>query len=407
MNNIKRFRKDMILLFAAELLWALGLAMYTSFFPIHIKEVGGNDIIVGFIMSIPSFLGVLAIAGGIWSDLAGSKNAIVFGWAITIPAPLIWMFADSWQWMLVGQIFYALTWVCAPAIAIYILNYDTTGNKMAGYAFVFSAGPIGSIIAPAVGGEVITSFGKETLYFLVFVLYSLATVCTLLLSRQAAKAKPEKRVEYHHADFLTKNSIPKLFDAINPLKQMSSMIIILTIIVSAQNIGQAFVTLYAEEVWNFSLEYIGVASTVLHIGSAIFNFLLGISEKKVKPYTVLIAGNIVFFVSTLFVILGSSTIFSLVSAFFFRGIGRSILLFSQAILAKNITDENNKGFILSVYIAIRNIAIGLVTYPGAFLYHVNPAYPFYAEAIITVLWIVIIACSSRFKGQLSKHTVSF
>ena len=103
--------------------------------------------------------------------------------------------------MLVGQIFYALTWVCAPAIALYILDYDTTGNKMAGYTFVFSAGPIGSIIAPAIGGKVIASFGKETLYFKVFSLYLLSTVCNLLLSIQPAKYKPEKGVEYHHADF--------------------------------------------------------------------------------------------------------------------------------------------------------------------------------------------------------------
>ena len=61
MDNIKRFRKDMILLFSAELLWAMGLAMYKSFFPIHVKEVGANDIIVGIIMSIPSLLGVLAM----------------------------------------------------------------------------------------------------------------------------------------------------------------------------------------------------------------------------------------------------------------------------------------------------------------------------------------------------------
>ncbi|NMB95263.1 MAG: MFS transporter [Clostridiaceae bacterium] len=403
MDNIKRFRKDMILLFFAELLWALGLAMYKSFFPIHIKELGGNDIIVGIIMSIPSFMGILAIAGGVWADFAGSKNAIIFGWAITVPAPLIWMFANSWQWMLVGQIFYALTWVCAPAIALYILDYDTTGNKMAGYTFVFSAGPIGSIIAPAIGGKVIASFGKETLYFMVFSLYLLSTVCTLLLSRQPAKDKPERIEKHKHTGFSMKNKFSNIKIS---LKQMSSMIILLTILVSAHNIGESFITLYAEEARNFSIEYIGVASTALYIGSTIFTFLFGKSEEKVKPHIALIAGNIIFITSVFLTTVGSSTIFSLVSAFFLRGIGRSILLFSQAILAKNITDESNKGFILSVYIAIRNIVIGLVTYPGALLYHINPVYPFYAEAIITAIWIIIVCGSKWSDSKISRYTIS-
>lgn len=403
MDNVKRFRKDMVLLFSAELLWALGLAMYKSFFPIHVKKLGANDIIVGIIMSIPSLMGVLAVVGGIWSDFAGSKNAIVFGWAITVPAPLIWMFANSWHWMLIGQIFYALTWVCAPAIALYILDYDTTGNKMAGYTFVFSAGPIGSIIAPAIGGKVLASFGKETLYFTVFLLYLISTMCTLLLSKQPAGRKNEINVENHYNTDIPISS--KLRNSMDSLKQMSDMIILLTILVSAQNIGESFITLYAEEARNFSIESIGIASTALYIGSTLFTFLFGKSEEKVKPHIALIVGNLIFVTSVFFATQGSRTILSLVSAFFLRGIGRSILLFSQAILAKNITDGNNKGFILSVYIAIRNVAIGLVTYPGAFLYHINPAYPFYAEALITIAWIIIV-CIRRHKSQASRYMVS-
>lgn len=286
---------------------------------------------------------------------------------------------------------------------MYILNYDTTGNKMAGYTIVFSAGPIGSIIAPAIGGKVIASYGKETFYFIIFILYLLSSSCTLLLSRQPAKGKLEKSIKYHHASILVKN---KMLDAMVSLKQISGMIVLLTILVSAQNIGEYFITLYAGEARSFSIEHIGVASTALYIGSTIFTFLLGRSENKVKPHTALIAGSIIFITSVLLLTFGNNTIFSLVSAFFLRGTGPSILLFSQAILAKSITDESNKGFILSVYIAIRSIVIGLITYPGAFLYHINPAYPFYAEAVIIVVCIAATVYSSRLIGQLCKYTTS-
>ena len=76
MKDIKSFRKD-IILFIAELLWPLGLALYTGFFPLHIRELGGSDIIVGIIMSIPNILGILAILGGILCDITDRKYVII------------------------------------------------------------------------------------------------------------------------------------------------------------------------------------------------------------------------------------------------------------------------------------------------------------------------------------------
>ncbi|HOJ10032.1 MAG TPA: MFS transporter [Clostridiales bacterium] len=385
MNDIKRFHKDMILLFLAELLWPLGLALYSSFFPIHIKELGGSDIVVGIIMSIPPLMGVLAIVGGIWADFDDRRNVIIFGWAITIPAPLIWAFATSWQWMLIGQIIYALTWVCSPAITLYILDYDTTGNKIASYTMVYLAAPIGSILAPAIGGKIASSYGRQTLYLIVFILYSVSTLCTLLLSKQPVQNK-EKNVDECYTRFSIKN---KLSDTRDSIKQLAGIITFLTILVSSQNIGESFLSLYMNEFRNISVENIGLSFTALFAGASLFTFLFGKSDKKISSGTALNTGNIIFIISALLVCFTQNSISLLVLAFFLRGINRSIVVFTQVVLAKNINNENNKGFILSLYIAVRSILIGLVTYPGAALYRINPAYPFYAEALLVIIWMAV------------------
>jgi len=209
MKDIKSFRKDIILLFIAELLWPLGLALYTGFFPLHIRELGGSDIIVGIIMSIPNILGILAILGGILCDITDRKYVIIFGWAITIPAPLIWAFANRWEWMLVGQIIYSLTWVCSPAITLYILDYKTAGNKMAGYTLVYLAGPLGSTIAPAIGGKIISSYGRQTLYLIVFALYSISTLCTLMLTKQPVEKNKDLRNSFSLKLDMNSSSVKK------------------------------------------------------------------------------------------------------------------------------------------------------------------------------------------------------
>ncbi len=392
MKDIKSFRKDIILLFIAELLWPLGLALYTGFFPLHIRELGGSDIIVGIIMSIPNILGILAILGGILCDITDRKYVIIFGWAITIPAPLIWAFANRWEWMLVGQIIYSLTWVCSPAITLYILDYKTAGNKMAGYTLVYLAGPLGSTIAPAIGGKIISSYGRQTLYLIVFALYSISTLCTLMLTKQPVEKNKDLRNSFSLKLDMNSSSVKKL----------ASAVVFFTVLTAFQNIGESYLSLFMSEFRKASIDWIGFYYTALFIGASLFTALLGKSNERLNPHVSLTTGNILFVMSILFLVFPTNSVFVLILAFFLRGMNRSILVFNQAIFAQNTNNSNNKGFILSLFIAFRSIIIGLAVYPGAFLYRANPKYPFYAEAILVIIWI-LFSYSGRFKNYLRNN----
>lgn len=137
-----------------------------------------------------------------------------------------------------------------------------------------------------------------------------------------------------------------------------------------------------------SIDLIGFYYTALFIGASLFTALLGKSNERLNPHASLTTGNILFIISILLLVFPTNSIFILILAFFLRGMNRSILVFNQAIFAQNTNNSNNKGFILSLFIAFRSIIIGLAVYPGAFLFRTNPKYPFYAEAILVITWIL-------------------
>lgn len=368
------FFRDMLLLFGADFLWPLGFALYTGFLPLHVKAVGAGSFLVGLVVSIPNILGVLALVGGMLADRYDRKKLIIFGWAATIPAPLIWAFANSWQWYMVGQFMYSLTWICVPSITLYVFDYKTDANKMAGYTLVFLGNPIGSIIAPFVGGHIMDNYGKTVLYLVVFVLFSLSTLCTLFLTPQPVeRRKPSGKIQLPRLNIFKRLLAPMLF------------IISITLI---QNIGEAYLPLFLDGSRNISLKNIGLLYTFIYVGVSIFTFTFGKIRGKMPARLIINGSNLLFAVSSLFLIAGGS-ILSLIPAFLLRGINRSLLVFNQAVFAGSINNMENKGFILSVFIALRSLLIGLSVYPGAFLFSINTLYPFYSEILFIFVWIAL------------------
>ncbi|MDD4592786.1 MAG: MFS transporter, partial [Parabacteroides sp.] len=129
-----RFHMDMTFLVLSNTLWPLGYSMYIGYFPLYIEKLGGTKLTISILASIPFFMGLLAVLGGYLADRIDRKTLLLFGWAVTVPAPLIWAFADHWHWLLIGQLLYSLTSVCIPALTLYVFDYKSPQDKMLPYS---------------------------------------------------------------------------------------------------------------------------------------------------------------------------------------------------------------------------------------------------------------------------------
>jgi len=182
MDYEKRFRRDVVLLIAANIIWELGYNMYTGLMSVYISEFTDNVQLFGFIMSLINILAFTALIGGALSSRIHTKYIIAFGWIITIPAPLLFMLANSWQMILVGQILHWITSISASCFMLYIFDYPCKGDKMNAYMLCSIGVMIGAMIAPSIGGIIADRFGMRVLFAVVLVLYILSSVCTCLLT---------------------------------------------------------------------------------------------------------------------------------------------------------------------------------------------------------------------------------
>lgn len=374
MNMKNKFFRDIVLVSMANFIWPLGYSMYINFFPIHIRQLGGSNFVVSLIISIPLFAGILCILGGILADYADRKKIMLFGWAVTIPAPVIWMFADRWEWLLAGTVIYSLEAVCMPALTIYVFDHEHPGNKMTAFYVISVSGMAASIIGPALGGWVLNVYGITPLYLLVFVFYTIATLCILPISGQKRGSTRSFRqyLKWKH-----------IFGGY-ALKKTAIVILFLSLFSLITNISTPYLPLYLKESKQIFIDEIGFAFSILSIGSVLFIWLFGKTAGKLPFHTSIVAGVVVFLLSILTVIYLNNVYF-IYSSLLLRGMGAALATFLTGMIAEHLTGEN-KGFILSVFITIRNIFIGLAAYPGAFLYQIHFDLLFYTEGILIVLW---------------------
>ncbi len=389
MKRLAQFRTDMILLVLSNTLWPLGYSAYIGFFPLYIEQLGGSKLTISIISSIPFFMGLLAVVGGYLADRMDRKLILLFGWAITIPAPLIWFFADNWYLLLAGQVIYALTAVCIPAFTLYVFEYDIPGNKMIPYSIANVGGIAGSILAPSLGAKIIALYDIKILFLTVFFIYFLSTLCVLFVSGQ----KPQKT-----------EKPDKGFNIVNTVKEIRgnktlSVMIYLSLLLFCMNISEPYISLYLSDYLTMPVNMIGRTFTFIFLGASLLTYIYGKFSAKTNPHHVVLTGVVIFLLSLVTVTCFSS-IYAIYAGFFCRGINRALLFFVQGVLVTKLNTKN-KGLVLSLFVSMRNIAVGLAAYPGAFLYNITPVAPFIAEGLLMVLW-VLISFSHQFAGFKDK-----
>lgn len=384
----RHFRKDILFLSLANFLWPLGYSTYIHFFSLHIRQLGGSEFAVGLAGSIPFFAGILCLVGGVLADFADRKKIILFGWAVTIPAPLIWAFSDRWEWLIVGTVIYSLTAICSPAIPLYIFDHEASGNKMQAYSVYAISSMAGAVIGPFIGGILLDGYGSRQIYLLVFLCYTAATLCVLPLSKQPRRTKRSVR------QILNRSGLA----AAGPPKRLFVILVFFSALSFFLNISGPYMPLFLNEVKQIPVDRIGLIFTALSIGAALFTWLLGKLDGKLGMHANLLIG-ISFFLLSLAMTAYTHNIYGLLFAFFLRGIVGAITAYSLGGISGRLTGDS-KGLYLSLFIALRNILIGMAAYPGAFLYPIHPHLFFYAEGALLAIWSLL--SFSRFFGGFWK-----
>ena len=138
-------------------------------------------------VSILSFIATFGLAkalanllAGRWSDRFGRKAVLVAGWLFGLPVPLLVMWAPSWAWIVVANLFLGVNQGLAWSSTV-IMKIDLVGSKKRGLAMGLNeaAGYVAVSLAALASGYVAATYALRPEPFYLGVVFA---VVGLLLS---------------------------------------------------------------------------------------------------------------------------------------------------------------------------------------------------------------------------------
>ncbi len=143
-------------------------------------HLAARSAVLSFIVVFGLVKAVTNYAAGHLSDRVGRKGVLVAGWVVALPVPFLLMWAPTWGWVLVANVFLGasqgLTWSTTVIMKIDLVGPSQRGlamglNEFAGYCAV--------ALSALATGYIAATYGLRPAPFFIGVI---AAICGLLLS---------------------------------------------------------------------------------------------------------------------------------------------------------------------------------------------------------------------------------
>jgi len=371
-----------IILFAAQPI----PETYASLYYIHL----GAD---AFLLSIIGFAGSIAVAlvqfpGGYLADKHGRRWLIVsmtFGLAI---GSLFFVFAPSWQFILIGLLLQNVFSIYGPALMAMVIDSLPPENRGAGFSLQSVITTLVLLPAPLIAQYLVFTFnfdfGMRIAYTIVAIAYFATATLRLKLKEtlppDGAKARPSFIDVLRNYPKAVKEGIyvwrkvPK-----SAFNLFIAIIIVNGLVVSCQT----YFVVYSTSILKITLQQWAIVTTFRYLSIAIPGILAGLGMDIIGRKRFLILGYLLYVPGMLLFI--NADFNMLLLAFFFFGLGNLLQLNSYQVLMGDLIPRGLRGtvtgclqFFMFLMQALLQILVGVLY---AF---VSPQLPFLLLAISAI-----------------------
>jgi MFS family permease len=366
--------------------------------PFVMYDLGASAFALGFIGFVSMMvLAFVQFPGGFLADRYGRRwliSTLTFGVALSF---LFYVFAPSWEWVLVGAVIANLCLLYQPALMAMIS--DSTSPEKRGMAFSLTTliGNVATTPAPIVVGLIVAVFTRGTGMRIAYAIVVSLYLCAAIL-RSRLKETIDTKDKFRLRDLL--GSYPQATrECVGVWKTLPRSVFFLfvsNLIVSfAVSLGQVFFAVYAVEgeksVLHISQFDWALVSTVLFITMIIAAVPIGKLIDRVGRKIPLILAHLTFIPAVLLFVYGDLT--WLFIAMPLNGLG-SLLFFSSFFsLQTDLVPRENRAKVIgfSQFFGYVFMAFGLLT--GGIIYSVAPQLPFLLIVAMVIPSLVIILLS--------------
>jgi MFS family permease len=211
--NLGQFVLQVLLVFFV----GMTVGLERNIVPILAKEEFGVvsfTILFSFIVSFGVVKALLNLLSGVWADRWGRKKLLIVGWMVAIPVPLMIIWAQSWFWVAIANIFLGvnqgLTWTMTQTSKLDMASEGERGlaaglNEWGGY--------LGVAVATMITGYLAAVFGARPLpFYFGLVIIVIALVISVGFVKET--------LPYAHRSFSLQDS-PKRLGIVDVMKQVS------------------------------------------------------------------------------------------------------------------------------------------------------------------------------------------
>jgi MFS family permease len=353
-------------------------ATYASLYYLHL----GAD---NFILAIIGFASSIAIAlvqfpGGYLADKHGRRwlvTTMTFGLAAST---LLFIFAPSWQFIMIGLIVQSLCAVYGPALMAMLFDSLAPENRGAGYSLQSALTSLVLLPGPLIAQYLVVAFdfdlGMRIAYTIVLIVYFSVAVLRLRLKEtlpsNGNNQNPSLLSLLHSYPQAVRESI--IVWRKMPKAAFNLFLAIITInglVVSCQ----MYFVVYATTVLGLTTEQWAIILAFEYLSIALPSIIAGLKMDKDGRKRYLILGYLLYVPGMLLFI--NANFYMMLLAFFFFGLGNILQLNSYQVMMSDLTPRNLRGTVTGCMQFFMYIAQALLQILIGFLYSfVSPQLPF-------------------------------
>jgi predicted MFS family arabinose efflux permease len=257
---VSRLDRDLKLLSAANLLFALGVGMYLSLLFVYAIDLGASRFTIGLLNAVMLACVAAGNIPGAWaSHRFRLRTVIVVVWWLTVPAALCFALAPSWPWLIPGLVLTGLYMANNPAFKTYIALKSEPARMARNITLVFGSYPAGLVVSPLVGGLIADHYGMRTVFWVSAGFYVASSLTATLI----------RDIPYHaHENPLTPAAVGRN-------RSFHRYVAFFLVGFLAVYVGQPFLTPYLSIAHGQGWAALGVYASLAALGAALLTPLSG------------------------------------------------------------------------------------------------------------------------------------
>ncbi len=346
-----------------------------------------------FLIAVMGFAGSIAVAlvqfpGGYLADKRGRRGLIVtmtFGLVI---GSLFFIFAPSWQFILIGLLVQNVCSIYGPALMAMVIDSLPPENRGAGFSFQSVITTLVLLPAPLIAQYLVLNFnfdlGMRVAYTIVAIAYFAIAILRLRLKETLPRTEQKIKLSFQNVFRGYAKSVKEGLYVWQKVPKSAFNLFLAIIIINGLVVScQTYFVVYATSILNISLQQWAIVVTFRYLTIAIPGILAGLSMDVMGRKRFLILGYLLYVPGMLLFVNGDFNM--LLLAFFFFGLGNLLQLNSYQVLMGDLVPRGLRGtvtgclqFFMFLIQAILQIIVGLLY---AF---VSPQLPFLLLAVTAI-----------------------